>query len=561
MDVVDAFVVSLGLDPTEYNREIKKYREDRKRLADEEVSYSREQEDGQKRVEDGVRRLRNETAGFLLMLAGANSLQQFVGNMLSGDAATGRFAANIGMATERVSVWEEVVKRAGGTAQDAQAALGSLSSIFQSYQLTGDNSKAGDLAFFGLSERDLANPEAALMRIAEIAPTLPQAELSTRLGRLGIGPELTAQLAKGRPEIERLVRDIEKVGVATDESAQAAIEFNANMAKIEQTIKATARPAVEQLAETLSKLAENEDAVNAGLAIGIGVLGAMGIAATVAFAPIVLLAGAIAVVVANLDKLKAGWRDFNEWNEGLIDRFAPDEDWLEEFRGSEWGQALGARTSGQRQGELDWGMAGRDAMGNRTGGATSGGRNAATVERFFQSKGFSPAQARGIAASVVAEGGLGTRTGGGYKGRALGIGQWLGSRRAEFLKRYGNNFTLQNELDFFLEEMHGPDGKNVAGRIKQSGDSGLIARMMVDEFYRPAKGAETVGDYRRAAAYLKQPSLVGRAAGNVSQANTTTIGQVVVYTPSDNAEGIVRDIRGEMAKRGLVVQADTGMRP
>ncbi len=47
-----------------------------------------------------------------------------------------------------------------------------------------------------------------------------------------------------------------------------------------------------------------------------------------------------------------------------------------------------------------------------------------------------------------------TGTGGGYKGRAIGICQWLGPRRTMLLNRYGHNSDLAQQLDFMWWELN-----------------------------------------------------------------------------------------------------------
>lgn len=533
-DIIDEFVATLGLDTTEYDKQIRKYREDRKRLTEEEQKQNRVSEEGQSRTVAGLRRLRNETAGFLLMLAGATSVLGFAKNMLTADAATGRFAKNVGMSTERVSVWENALKRAGGTAEEAQQAIATLFGIFQNYQLMGDLSKGGALAFFGLSERDLKDPEAALLRISEVIKNMPREDVEARLATLGLSGSIVGLLAGDRGELTKLLASVEAAGVANDESAEAAMSLEEEMAKIAQTIQGAARPAVTELTKAFLVLTE---VIN-------GLINSRGME----MLNDIFGNGDIATIRSQAEK--------------DADKDTPEQRALRDDFSGQFEAERRRRNPGTISGLL--GMALEATTGGARGATGSGNRNAAAVERYFQRKGFSPAQARGIAASVVAEGGLARRTGGGYKGRALGIGQLLGSRRKKFLARYGPNFTFQNELDYLYEEMNSADGQFVAGRIKQSGSSGAVARMMIDQHYRPAKGAETVGDYQRASRYLREP--VGAysartAAARGAQSNVTTVGQVNVYTPATDAGGIVRDIRGEMAKRGLVVQAGSGLRP
>ncbi len=74
--------------------------------------------------------------------------------------------------------------------------------------------------------------------------------------------------------------------------------------------------------------------------------------------------------------------------------------------------------------------------------------------------------------------------------------------------------------------------------------------------------AGRAGDMRRGMAFLGGSAGAGGGGGGVTQVRqTTTIGQITIYTPESTAPGIARDIRGELAKRGVVAQANTGLQP
>lgn len=130
---------------------------------------------------------------------------------------------------------------------------------------------------------------------------------------------------------------------------------------------------------------------------------------------------------------------------------------------------------------------------------TSGGRLANDVVRFFRDKGYSEAQARGIAAGIAAEsasnhGAINPTSG------AHGLGQWLGSRKAELIRRYGPNPTRQQQLEFLHWELQGGDhgGRKVLAQADEAG----VLRAYINDFMRPAKGAETTGDLSRGMAAL-----------------------------------------------------------
>ncbi|OYW21292.1 MAG: hypothetical protein B7Z52_01070 [Burkholderiales bacterium 12-64-5] len=141
---------------------------------------------------------------------------------------------------------------------------------------------------------------------------------------------------------------------------------------------------------------------------------------------------------------------------------------------------------------------------------------------------------------------------------ALGIGQWRGSRLRALRAKYGQTPSYEQQLQFMLDEMRGSE--RVAGAaIGGAGSSGAAAKAMIDRFYRPGSG--TAGDYARAGRHLGQP--IGMSArggaGSSTTTQTTTVGQVIIYSAATDAEGIAHDMRGALAKRGLVTQANTGL--
>lgn len=557
-DIVDAFVVSLGLDASEYEQEIKKFREDRKRLSTEDESFNRRQQDGQRKTIDGFRKIRNEVGGFLLLLAGANSLKNFVGDMLTGDAATGRFAANIGMATERVSVWENAIKQVGGSAQDAQGAIRALSNIFQEYQLLGDNSKSGDLAFFGLREQDLKNPDEALMKLAERGEGLKgerRAEFTMRLNRLGLNDSMVTLLAKGRQPLEQMLDGIEKAGVATDESAKAAQDLEAEMAKLAQSIQGAVRPAISDIAEWFTKLTAiiRDDVV-----------------------PI------LSKMVGILRPIFGGGespRDENNNSRPGYRKVPVGPAWMNIYKdekipaGVGGGGTLGAadnllRGMGFRVPSL---AAGRGAApsvaggGGRTGGTTRRGRltraernnNPGNIEDgpFARSQpGYAGSDGR-FAKFVSADAGFGA-----MEALLRGRGYAGGGRNtiAKIISKYAP--SSENNVGAYVGAVERATGIDRNAALSAAQIRAVSRAMAKHEGYRGGS-VDLSGGALPSARDLRRPASAGspKVASNTSN-STTTIGQVNVYSSASNAEGIARDIRGELAKRDMVVQATSGLK-
>ncbi|MBX9643378.1 MAG: hypothetical protein K2W91_04660 [Novosphingobium sp.] len=127
----------------------------------------------------------------------------------------------------------------------------------------------------------------------------------------------------------------------------------------------------------------------------------------------------------------------------------------------------------------------------------------------LKARGLPEHTARGVAAGIHAESRSDPGALGGYKGRAQGIGQWLGTRKVELRRRYGNNPTLDQQLDFLVWELKGGDkgGKSVlAAKNDVEALNFYIGETRADGsgwgFMRPAAGGERQGDLSRGMAAL-----------------------------------------------------------
>jgi hypothetical protein len=144
---------------------------------------------------------------------------------------------------------------------------------------------------------------------------------------------------------------------------------------------------------------------------------------------------------------------------------------------------------------------------SRTGLGPTGGRLNKTIVDGLLRRGFPQHVAMGVAAGIQAESADNPRARNPTSG-AMGFGQWLGPRQAELINRFGDNPSVEQQLDFMAYELRGGDhgGKSVlAAKTPQD-----VLRNYIINFMRPAKGAETTGDLNRGMAalgYLDQAQL------------------------------------------------------
>lgn len=555
--IIDELIVTLGLDPSAYKKGSRETDDSLKKTREASRTTTRDMESQNKRASESFSKLKNEAVGLFLTFAGASSIASFVTNIVSGDAATGRLAKNLGIATNELSAWELAVKTVGGSTADADGALNKLSKLYYDFR-TGqlDGTSGQLLASLGVfNPEDLAKPTEGLLKLSEAADKfaaegkLP--EFRQRLLQLGI-PEATINLLQmGRRRLGELLDEKKRDAAASQQNADESAKLEKALADLEARITSKARPAIYAMVEGLLQLDAKFGLVNIAAPIAVAVVVAVGVAAAGAIGPIGLFAAGVAAIVTAMDSLV---RSNPEFQKTLDSWEAP----LKNLLPKSWQWIFDRNLGSGGGGSAPAGGGGPAASSGNSGG---GGSNA----DFFRANGFTDAQARGIAAGIHAEGGDDPNARNKSSG-AMGIGQWLGPRKARLIAKYGPNPTLAEQRQFLLDELRGGDagGAFVRGA---STDVGTLDAY-IGKFMRPAAGAETIGDERRGRAFLGYrgaatpsprggaPSPAGGGSGGDSH---TTIGTIVVNTASTDANGIARDLRGAIARRTVTAGANQGL--
>ena len=187
-NIIDEFFVTFGLDPSDYQKGEKEVRKSFKDTRESAKSTFDDVEARGKSAGSVFRSLRNEVAGLILVFAGARSIVDFAGNMLTSEANASRLGETIGMNTGRVIAWEKALKSVGGTAGEADASLKSIQDAMYKFKLTGQVDPG--FQAFGVTPGDLdpdnSTPEDVLMKLARNKNGFNQKELAQRLAWLGV---------------------------------------------------------------------------------------------------------------------------------------------------------------------------------------------------------------------------------------------------------------------------------------------------------------------------------------------------------------------------------------
>ena len=134
--IIDRLIMTLGFNVEDYKKGRKDVDEGQKKLReDSEKTRKVWEEDGKKAV-NTFRAIRNEVLGLVGISLTAAWAKNFTESIVDSDAAVGRLAKNLGMATEDLSSWEGIFTQMGSAADDAD-------NMFRTIQKTVMTVRAG----------------------------------------------------------------------------------------------------------------------------------------------------------------------------------------------------------------------------------------------------------------------------------------------------------------------------------------------------------------------------------------------------------------------------------
>ena len=125
--VIDSLIVSLSLDPSQFNDGQKAAVSSLKKIEETAGKSNQAVAKSTSDVGDAFEAVTRKALGFLAVVAGGRGLQELFMNSVQTSAAMGRLSANIGMSTATLSGWENAAKSAGGTADGMASMLTGIS--------------------------------------------------------------------------------------------------------------------------------------------------------------------------------------------------------------------------------------------------------------------------------------------------------------------------------------------------------------------------------------------------------------------------------------------------
>ena len=575
--VIDSLVVKLGLDSKDFDK-------------------------GKSNVTSGLK----DITKLLALIGGTAALKIFVRDMIESNAALERFSRNVGLSVQSVSAWSQATEQAGGSAAGLQGSIEMLSKAQTDLMFTGQSGLLPYFSALGVAIADAsgkARPATDIM--ADLAGKFEKMDRVTahNMARsMGFDEGTVNLLLRGRAEVERMVARQKESTAVTKEQAEQSEKMREKIVLMKQEFVAFGRellagamPVLEKLISVFRSIAEwaraNKEFVGAFLTVIATGIAAISIAA-------LPLTGTVALIMGLGAAIAALWQDYQVWQRGgqsLINWEYWDYGIHQSVRGilylrnvmkDLWFSTVALGRAFAALWNHDWAAfksAAKDVLSgngksysepdrspmarpstplfNRSGDTR---QREGQAQRYFQSQGWTAAQAAGIVANLKRESAFNPQAVG-DGGKAFGLAQWHPDRQEEFKRAFGKdirNASLEEQLAFVQYELTQGREKAAGDRLRRASTANEAGAIVSQYYERPAaQGAEAALRGSMAASAGAGVAMAGRGGLFSSHGNSSSvennIGAVNVYTQATDAEGIAKDL-GRAMDYQFTAQADSG---
>ncbi|MET2828939.1 phage tail tip lysozyme [Mesorhizobium shangrilense] len=277
--VIDSLIVTLGLDPSNFEKSQKKQTEAWLKSRDEFRKGGKDIEDSSKRAAETVNLITRRVLELFAVVTGSQALSEFVRKLTNADASLGRFASSLGESPQRLAAWENAAERFGGSADQTASTLERVNK--QLYNLN-KNGEALPREFSQLQawtgmridpnhglDRYLSDVAAALQRLHQIDAGAAHNVAQT----LGIDPATEQLMYKMGSGIDVYLGKLEKSLSPSNAAIDAAQKLQTSWAELLQQIIELANAVYDRLAPVLIDAAarmtawieKNQDWIRTGI--------------------------------------------------------------------------------------------------------------------------------------------------------------------------------------------------------------------------------------------------------------------------------------------------------
>lgn len=257
--IIDALVVTLGLDSSGFKKGQKEVGEGLKSTRKDADQTAKEMEASGKRAASFFGSIRTELLALVGVTLSAQGIKTFITSMTSDLMRLGIESRALDISAKALDGWERAASAAGSSAQKMAGTLGAFQNVLTQIRTGGgqDDPLFGALASFGGAtganfDYQNDNSEAIMRKIAQNWGKLSKDAQRRFGGMFGFDNATQQGLANGY-----LVRDADRfsqISRATDDATKKALEFNRRLEEMKQNFSAAAQVLYEALIPYVEKL-------------------------------------------------------------------------------------------------------------------------------------------------------------------------------------------------------------------------------------------------------------------------------------------------------------------
>lgn len=276
--IVDALLVTLGLDVKGYKKgadeaekaqkkledsskkSAKKMTDEEKKLDEARKKQAKEQEARAKAMGQGLAKMRNEALGLFAVFAAGMGIKDFVLGTINSEAGLSRMSKNLDMTAKNLAEFKLANEKAGGSAEGMVAQLKQSAEDIANLKIGKGPSEAMQNFFrFGGSAKDLENGNTYLKARADIlaktyaiAPTKAMAMAKD----MGISEDTFNLMRQGGAGIEKRKTEVSGLAAAQAANSNKAEDLRKKIVELTQTIQAAMVKLLTGFMPTINKLVD-----------------------------------------------------------------------------------------------------------------------------------------------------------------------------------------------------------------------------------------------------------------------------------------------------------------
>ncbi|AXU19709.1 hypothetical protein C7W88_12840 [Novosphingobium sp. THN1] len=253
--ILDAFLVTFGLDTKEFEEGERDVTDRTKRLREEQRRSFTEIERYGKKTGEAIKGLSRDVIGLGLAFMGARSITGLISNMMTGAAVADRFGQTLGMNAKQVWAWRMAMKSVGGETAEGDAALSAVQGAKMGFRMgTMSPDQAAAYGRLGITGNDLRSADAGaiLQKLAGAQGKMDPQLYASLLQQIGLPASTIYFLQQGKGSVDKLISQFEADAAGQEALAKEQEQLQKTMTELTTTIQKELVPPLTRIAQWLN---------------------------------------------------------------------------------------------------------------------------------------------------------------------------------------------------------------------------------------------------------------------------------------------------------------------